>query len=1025
MTIERVGRPGPRSGAEGAAGAAGAEIRALILGGREGRRRLDATRSQPPALLEARDRPVLDWIASALRANGVGDLAYVGGYQLQKVMARYPDLAYRFHARWQEEGEVAAMRAGLTVPGRTHLVLRGDTVLRPEAVERLLAAGEGIRAGYRRPEGGEPVFTGSLLVPAGRLDEVLATAGTLVSADPMAGLEALLARLGGVEAVDLTNLAAPIGDQASLVGTIFRGKARTLAGIAALTRRAVVLDQVRCTVADWAADPSAVEAAVQAAFGADGVVVVRSSTVSEDSGTTSAAGYFDSVLDVRLGRPGALAAAVDQVVASYRIDGRQVNPLDEILVQPHVGDLAASGVLFTRDLATGAPYFVLSLDRASGRSDVVTSGAEGDLETVYASWSVAGSSPDPDVDRLLDLGRELISLAYLDALDIEFGLARDGTIYLFQVRPLVAARTGPERQVADEDLLLLVGCAREFVAERTAPRPGVPGRRSLLGNMPDWNPAEMIGAAPRPLALSLYQRLVGDRAWAHARARMGYRDLEPEPLILSVAGRPYVDVRASLASFLPAALDEATAEVWINACLDRIAAEPHLHDKIEFEITPTCLAFDWDDHAARMRAAGLDEAAIGRFRDGLREVTARVLEGGDAAVARELGSLERLAARRTTALGRSASGAPALGRALRDHLERCQHHGVEPFAVLARQAFIAMALLRSLVRRGALTEADAALILRSIPTVAAETARAIGACAGSTAAVADFVLRYGHLRSNSYEITAPNYAASLDRILGSAAGRVDDDQDSAEATPEEARAVIARAAGAIEGLLAEAGLPGDAAGLLAFIRAAIAARERAKFEFMKDLDLVLETTAAFGAAIGLSRDDLAYLHVDEILLFATDSLTGATTARLRRTAGQQRKQAALTEAIRLPDLIRGPDEVLAFRQARGKPNFVTGRQVVAPAVALDTISGPASLDGAIVLVRAADPGYDWIFSHRIAGLVTEYGGMGSHMAIRAAEFDLPAAIGCGPAIYEPLLEARTVELDCANGRVRPVAGGRW
>jgi phosphohistidine swiveling domain-containing protein len=565
-----------------------------------------------------------------------------------------------------------------------------------------------------------------------------------------------------------------------------------------------------------------------------------------------------------------------------------------------------------------------------------------------------------------------------------------------------------------------VACAREFVAERLGERPGVPGRRSLLGNMPDWNPAEMIGAAPRPLALSLYQRLVGDRAWSRARARMGYRDLQPEPLIVAVGGRPYVDVRASLASFLPASLDDATAGRWIDACVDRIAAEPHLHDKVEFEVTPTCLAFDWPDHAARMRAAGLDEAGIERFRDGLRAITAAQLEGGDAAVRRELAALDLLTTGRGLALARPAQGAPALGRAIRDHLERCETAGVEPFAVLARQAFIALALLRSLVGRGVLTDAEASLILRSIPSVASETAAAIDACAGSPPAIADFVARFGHLRSNSYEITAPDYAASLDRVLGDGAARAG---HAARVAPRAAEAIVARHAPAIEGLLAAAGLPGDALSLLAFVRAAVAARERAKFEFMKDLDLVLETGAAFGAAIGLGRDDLSFLRIEELLAFATNSLTGATAARLRRTAGGARKQALLTAALRLPDLIREPDEVLAFRQARGKPNFVTARRVVARAVALDEVDAAApALDGAIVLVRAADPGYDWIFSHPIAGLVTEYGGMGSHMAIRAAEFDLPAAIGCGGAIYEELLGAPAVDLDCANGRVRPAPG---
>lgn len=998
-------------------------VQAVILGGRHGERRLDAARSRPLALLEARDRSVLDWIEGALRSNEVNDLTYVGGYQIQKVMERYPNLGYRFHARWQEEGEIAALCLGVAGGTGDHLIVRGDTVLRTEAVERLLAEPGGIVAGTRTTTSGSTALVGALVVRSERLPAVLTAARELARTDPSADLDALIAQLADVARVDLTNLAAPLGEPAALLGTVFRGKARTLAGIASLCRSATVLGQVRFGVVDWAADPRAVVTAVRTAF-PSGMVVVRSSSAIEDGLLTSAAGRFDSVLDVAVDDEAALVAAIGRVVESYRSSGRTVNPVDEVLVQPQVRDLAASGVLFTRDLATGGPYFVLSVDRGSGRSDVVTSGAGGAIDTHYVSWAATDTaSGGAEFGRFLDLGRELMALTYLDSLDIEFGLDRSDNLYLFQVRPLIAAQVRQDRTIADDDHLSIVAGAHEFVTERMASRPGVPGQRSILGNMPDWNPAEMIGAVPRPLALSLYQRLVGDRAWSRARARTGYRDMEPEPLILSVGGRPYVDVRASLASFLPAGLDEPAAGRWIDACVDRLAAEPHLHDKIEFEVTPTCLAFDWSRHAGRMRQAGLEESAIEQFREGLRSVTARMIGSGDTAVLRELAAIDRLDSLRAPSLAQSATTAPGLARSIRDHVERCEHHGVEPFAVLARQAFVAMALLRSLRDRGALTEDELAMVLRAIPTVASATARAIGACASGDLAPDAFVAGYGHLRSNSYEITAPNYAASLDRILGGS--RCHGREGSPGPTLAEAEAIFARSAQAIERLLAEAGLPGDARSLFDFIRAAIAGRERAKFEFMKDLNLVLETTAAFGEQVGLTRDDLSYIHVGEILVHATDSLTGATAARLRRSAGQNRKHAALTAAFRLPDLIRSPEEVLAFRQEQWKPNFVTAKRIVARAAVLNEGAAPEDLDGAIVLIRAADPGYDWLFSHRIAGLVTQYGGMGSHMAIRAAEFGLPAAIGCGETIFETLRVARVVDLDCANHRVRPgVEGSR-
>ena len=38
--------------------------------------------------------------------------------------------------------------------------------------------------------------------------------------------------------------------------------------------------------------------------------------------------------------------------------------------------------------------------------------------------------------------------------------------------------------------------------------------------MCDWNPAEMIGIKPLPLALSLYSELITDEIWAEQRKIM-------------------------------------------------------------------------------------------------------------------------------------------------------------------------------------------------------------------------------------------------------------------------------------------------------------------------------------------------------------------------------------------------------------------------------------------------------------------------------------------------------------------------
>jgi phosphoenolpyruvate-protein kinase (PTS system EI component) len=54
------------------------------------------------------------------------------------------------------------------------------------------------------------------------------------------------------------------------------------------------------------------------------------------------------------------------------------------------------------------------------------------------------------------------------------------------------------------------------------------------------------------------------------------------------------------------------------------------------------------------------------------------------------------------------------------------------------------------------------------------------------------------------------------------------------------------------------------------------------------------------------------------------------------------------------------------------------------------------------------------------GLITKYGGANSHMAIRAAELSLPAAIGIGDKLYEQFSNVQRVQLDCANQIIRQV-----
>jgi phosphoenolpyruvate-protein kinase (PTS system EI component) len=76
-----------------------------------------------------------------------------------------------------------------------------------------------------------------------------------------------------------------------------------------------------------------------------------------------------------------------------------------------------------------------------------------------------------------------------------------------------------------------------------------------------------------------------------------------------------------------------------------------------------------------------------------------------------------------------------------------------------------------------------------------------------------------------------------------------------------------------------------------------------------------------------------------------------------------------------------------------------------------------NISNKIIVIENADPGYDWIFTKKPAGLITKYGGIASHMAIRCAELRLPAAIGIGEIIYEKIDDAEKILLDCDNKQI--------
>lgn len=771
---------------------------------------------------------------------------------------------------------------------------------------------------------------------------------------------------------------------------LFSTKAGTLSKLFGKLRAARIAPQLQFTVRDWWDDSERCLASIDSRLG-KGPWIVRSSCHREDSKSASNAGAFLSIMPVESDE---VLSAVQQVIDSYG----EASSIDEVLIQPMLQGVVRSGVAFSHDPNTCAPYRVINWIDGSDTT-TVTGGRGG------RTWQQAALSPVAPPTRLsttLALVEELLELFGGQALECEFAVTLDPSgqeiLWLLQTRPLLMSHVSEDPLVQANRLRRI----QEKIARGMQPHPLLKGRRTVYGVMPDWNPAEIIGVRPKPLALSLYRDLVTDAIWAYQRHNYGYRNLRSFPLMPHFCGLPYIDVRLSFNSFIPADLDDGLAGRLVDHYIERLLAEPTLHDKVEFEIVFSCYTLDLPERLRRLDEAGFSKTEQVCIADSLRRLTNRIVHPRDGLWREDAAKLDILNSRREVLL---ASGTDALEK-IYWLLEDAKRYGTLPFAGLARAGFVAVQMLKSLVTVGVFSHKDYDAFMSGVSTVSTQLARDRNILDKST-----FLGRYGHLRPGTYDILSPRYDEAPDLYFDwtqHSPTPISGPLDQFALTLPQMREVVK--------LLELHGLQPDPVGLFDFLQAGIELREYAKFHFTRNLSDAMSLIVQYGEQRGFSREDLAYCEISafqELHIAAADPVDV-----LSRSIEQGKSRYQETLAISLPPLIVQPEDVWSFEVPETEPNFITQKQVTASvAECVDR----SVLSGAVVCIPNADPGYDWLFAYPIAGLVTAWGGANSHMAIRAGELGIPAVIGAGETLFRRWSGARRLHLDCAGRRVEVLA----
>jgi len=475
-----------------------------------------------------------------------------------------------------------------------------------------------------------------------------------------------------------------------------------------------------------------------------------------------------------------------------------------------------------------------------------------------------------------------------------------------------------------------------------------------------------------------------------------------------LAGQPFIDTRLSFHSYLPNTIPFKIAEKVVDHWLDHLRMSPELHDKVEFDIAITAYSFDIDDKIENLIGDSLNDSEKIEFKQAHLEQTRRLVKGkNEDSLSNALNRIEVLDTRQRE---KNSDKLPPNIASLFAIVSDCIQYGTIPFAILARHGFIARTILHSLQNIGIITKSEMSQFQESIQTVASNLIDDMHALQLGELTNTKFMRRYGHLRPGTYDIMSHRYDQMSDISKGSVLPHCKDKVKAFKFSKIQQQQVNT--------LLIDNGFGNFSSDeLLNYIQEAIIGREYGKFVFTRSVSSMLELIANFAEKNGLSRDEMSHVPLNSILNVVKSSSEKSIEEYFREISKQEEERHQVSVAIRLPQILTDSAGVHIIPFQVSHPNFITHKKVTAEILILHSKIDEISLKDKIIVIEGADPGFDWIFSQEIAGLITKYGGVNSHMAIRCAEFGIPAAIGCGEQRYEPLLKSTKAHLDCAAGLI--------
>ena len=779
---------------------------------------------------------------------------------------------------------------------------------------------------------------------------------------------------------------------------VFSSKANVLKLLKNSLKKSKVEKLLYFTISEWREDEVEILRKIRKFFLSK--VIIRSSAIGEDGLEKSEAGKFSSILNINPNSKTGLKNAIESVIASYE-KKLNLNLKNQVLIQSQSKNVLISGVLFTRTPDLGSPYYVINYQEGN-RTDSVTKGEIGNAIKIFRG--IKHRRIPRKWRKLIRSIQEIEKTVHSNFLDIEFAVTKN-EIIIFQVRPLTTGKHLDTYNL-DSKIEKIIGENKTKIKKEYKKSNE---RITIFSDMADWNPAEIIGNMPNNLDYSLYDFIIMNNSWSKSRHVLGYQK-KSGSLMKRFGNKPYVNVNASFNSLIPKKFSKKISKDLLDYFLIKLKNNPELHDKVEFDILFTCYDLTLKNRLLELEKAGFSKKDIKNILNVLNEFTNELINNFPSISMQSNNSIEKMnnnRAKLLIQLHKSKNTYVEYFETARKLLVDCRDLGAIPFSSMARLAFISSILMRGLKDDSNLISDSINDFLTSIQTILSEFKQDVINLNRNKISEKAFLKKYGHLRPGTYDITIPRYE-NTQKIFQKINFHHETKKEKFEFNQSK-----------IESILKRHKLKFEKINFVEFIQQTLIQREKLKFEFTKNLSDAIELIAMGGKKLDFSREEISNLSLGDIFKFSKYTKK-EFRKYLQKKIFQNRKIKELSSYLSLPSIIFSEDDFEIIQYHTTAPNYITKNVVTEDTVFINSYTSIPNINNKIVIIENADPGFDWIFTKNPRGLITKYGGIASHMAIRCGEIGMPAVVGCGEILFEKLKIAKRISLDCKNEKINVI-----